>query len=306
MSYLYLGITVVLFSTYEVVGRALAELVNPFQLNFLRFFFGGFILLPIALSNMKRKNIKLTGSDFLFASLIGLLNVVLSMSFLQIGINMTKASLAAAIFSSNPLFVMLFAYFILDEKLNFQKILGLFIGLVGVVIVFYKDLELGTSYVYGIIMLILAAVTYGLYTVLGKRFSQKTDSVIMNCFSFIMGSIFLLPIILIKHYPIFSLPPKAILPMAYLTFFVTGLAYYTYFLGLTSIGAGNGSLVFFLKPVLAGFFAWIFLNEKITIELVAGTLIVLLGIFLAQRAGRERIGEIKKDLKVFEKVTFNS
>ncbi|ABB15988.1 DMT family transporter [Carboxydothermus hydrogenoformans] len=300
-SYLYLGITVVLFSTYEVVGRALAGLVNPFQLNFLRFFFGGFVLLPVALSNIKRKNVKLTGSDFLFAFLIGLLNVVLSMSFLQIGINMTKASLAAAIFSSNPLFVVLFAYLILDEKLNFQKILGLFIGIVGVVIVFYKDLELGISHVYGILMLILAAVTYGLYTVLGKRFSQKTDSVIMNSFSFILGSVFLLPIILLKHYPLFSLQPKAILPMAYLTFFVTGLAYYTYFLGLTNISAGNGSMVFFIKPVLASFFAWAILGEKITFEFIAGTMVILLGIYIVQWAGQVNDGATCEKLRTLEK-----
>jgi len=301
-SYFYLGVTIVLFSSYEVVGRTLAGLVNPYQLNFLRFLLGGLILLPIALGNLKRKNLRFTLRDILEVTLIGIVNVVLSMSFLQIGINLTKASLAAVIFSSNPLFVMLFAYFILDEKLNLQKILGLLIGIAGIVIVFAKELELGSSYVRGIIMLILAAVFYGLYTVLGKKFSQKTDSVIMNCFSFILGSIFLLPIILIKHYPVFALPPQAILPMAYLTFFVTGLAYYFYFLGLTRIGAGSGSMVFFLKPVLASFFAWFFLKEKITIELVAGTIIILFGILLGQRANREKT--IEKKL-VLEKLTFN-
>ncbi len=284
--FIYLIITVIFFSSYEVVGRMLTGLVNPYQLNFVRFLIGGLLLLPLAINHIKNKKIKLTVKDMLYISLIGLVNVVLSMSFFQIGINATKASLAAVIFSSNPLFVMISAYFILKENLNLQKILGLIIGVIGIVIVFYKDLNLGKSYTYGIIMLILAAITYGIYTTMGKKFSQKTDSIIMNSLSFIIGSLFLLPILLIKHYPIFYMPHKALLPMAYLTFFVTGIAYYTYFMGLMYMDAGVGSMIFLIKPVLASLLAWIFLSGKISIQLVLGTLVILVGILIVQHADK--------------------
>lgn len=102
--FIYLIITVIFFSSYEVVGRMLTGLVNPYQLNFVRFLIGGLLLLPLAINHIKNKKIKLTVKDMLYISLIGLVNVVLSMSFFQIGINATKASLAAVIFSSNPLF----------------------------------------------------------------------------------------------------------------------------------------------------------------------------------------------------------
>jgi drug/metabolite transporter (DMT)-like permease len=48
-------------------------------------------------------------------------------------------------------------------------------------------------------------------------------------------------------------------------------------MGLTRTGAGSGSMVFFLKPVLASVFAIVFLNEKITLNLVLGTVLTLLG-----------------------------
>ncbi|WP_026486002.1 DMT family transporter [Caldanaerobius polysaccharolyticus] len=293
---IYLAITVMLFSSYEVVGRVLSGLVNPYQLNFIRFLIGGLILLPMAINHIKDKKIKLTVKDVLYVSLIGVVNVVLSMSFLQIGINTTKASLAAVIFSSNPLFVMISAYFILKENLNFEKILGLIIGIIGIIIVFYRDLNLGKSYTYGIAMLILSAITYGIYTSMGKKFSQKTDSMIMNSLSFIIGSLLLLPVLLIKHYPIFYMPHKALLPMAYLTFFVTGIAYYTYFVGLTYMNAGAGSMVFFVKPILASLLAWLFLSEKISIQLVIGTLVILVGIVIVQRADKKRYEIITDDI----------
>ncbi|MGF7429456.1 DMT family transporter [Thermoanaerobacterium thermosaccharolyticum] len=281
--YFYLFLTVFFFSTYEVVGRTLTNLVNPYQLNFVRFFIGGLILLPIALKNIKSKNICITWQDFLLLVLIGLTNVVFSMSFLQLGINMTSASLSAVIFSSNPLFVMIVASFVLGEKLNSTKIYGLILGIIGLVIVFYKQLNVGGNHLVGIILLVLSSITYGIYTVIGKKFTVKYDSVVMNSFSFIIGSLMLLPILLYNKYPVFNLPLKAIPQMLYLTVFVTGIAYYTYFLGLSSVNTGVGSMVFFAKPVLASIIASIFLSEKITIQLVIGTIVILIGIFIVQK-----------------------
>lgn len=291
--YICLAITVIFFSSYEVVGRTLTGVVNPLQVNFIRFFFGGLILLPLAIKSIKTKRIKLSAKDILFVALIGIINVVISMSFLQIGINTTKkASLAAVIFSSNPLFVVLSAYFILNEKLNIQKISGLMIGIIGLIVVFYKDLSISVSYLHGIILLIFSAITYGIYTTMGKKFAQKTDSIIMNSFSFLFGSIFLIPIILFNHSSLFHISAKAMLPMTYLTLFVTGIAYYTYFLGLTYMNAGAGSMIFFIKPILASIFAWIFLDEKISINLIIGTFIILLGIFLVQNEDKSNLKSI--------------
>ncbi|WP_271628731.1 DMT family transporter [Caldicellulosiruptor sp. DIB 104C] len=292
---LYLMITLIFFSSYEVVGKTLAGMVNPYQLNFIRFFFGGLILLPIAIKNLQDKKIKLSKRDIFFLALIGIVNVVISMSCLQLGINITKkASLAAVIFSSNPLFVALSAHFILNERLNIRKIIGMIIGIGGIVIVFYKDLIIGKDFIKGILLLILSAITYGVYTTMGKKFTQRSSSIIMNSFSFLFGSIFLLPIILLKRFSLFSMPLKAIFPMFYLTFFVTGIAYYTYFLGLTYTSAGAGSMIFFLKPILASIFASIFLSEKISINLILGTLVILLGIGIVQFAD-------KKSLKILSK-----
>ncbi|MGF7396427.1 DMT family transporter [Thermoanaerobacterium thermosaccharolyticum] len=281
--YFYLFLTVFFFSTYEVVGRTLTNLVNPYQLNFVRFFIGGLILLPIALKNIKSKNIRMTWQDFLLLVLIGLTNVVFSMSFLQLGINMTSASLSAVIFSSNPLFVMIVASFVLGEKLNSTKIYGLILGIIGLVIVFYKQLNVGGNHLVGIILLVLSSITYGIYTVIGKKFTVKYDSVVMNSFSFIIGSLMLLPILLYNKYPVFNLPLKAIPQMLYLTVFVTGIAYYTYFLGLSSVNTGVGSMVFFAKPILASIIAAIFLSEKITTQLVIGTIVILIGILIVQK-----------------------
>ncbi|AFK87266.1 MULTISPECIES: DMT family transporter [Thermoanaerobacterium] len=78
--YIYLIVTVLFFSTYEVVGRTLTGIINPLQINFIRFFIGGLILLPVAIKNIKSKNLHIALKDFWLLVLIGLTNVVFSMS----------------------------------------------------------------------------------------------------------------------------------------------------------------------------------------------------------------------------------
>lgn len=63
--------------------------------------------------------------------------------------------------------------------------------------------------------------------------------------------------------PVFSLDYSISGWVICLSVFVTGFAYHAYFTGLTIAGAGNGSLVFFFKPVLASVPAILFLGERV-------------------------------------------
>ena len=64
----------------------------------------------------------------------------------------------------------------------------------------------------------------------------------------------------------------------YLSFLTTGVGYLTYFIGLSIVGASKGSMVFFLKPVLASIFAVIILKENVGFYFVLGTFLVVLGV----------------------------
>lgn len=186
--------------------------------------------MPFAIKSLKVKGIALRFKGFAFLFLIGTINVVISMLCLQLGLNLTrKAGLAAVTFSSNPLFVSISAHFLLGERLTIKKVLGTGVGIVGTVIAFYNNLLMNHKYALGVLLLLFSAITYGIYTAMGKKFTQKSDSIVMNAFSFLFGSIVLLTFILFKHFPVFMVPPKAVIPMLYLTICVTGIAYYTYF-----------------------------------------------------------------------------
>lgn len=279
IGYIYILTTIILFSTYEVVSKTLVGKVDPFQINFLRFFIGGILLFFVALA---KGDIAIKAKELGQVAIIGIINVLFSMNLLQLSLNMpnSKASVVAVIFSSNPIFVTIFAVLIDRERIKLHKIIGLMFGVFGVIMISLNGFKLDMLNLKSSLLALLSALLYGLYTVLGGKVSSKIGSLKMNAYSFLLGSLVLLPFLIFFKLPVFKFDYSATFQILYLSLFVTGIAYLTYFVGLTLTGASKGSLVFFLKPVLASIFSVFILGERITINLVFGTILIIFGITL--------------------------
>jgi drug/metabolite transporter (DMT)-like permease len=296
--YLCIINTVLLFSTYEVVSKTLVGKIDPFQVNFIRFLLGGIILFLFLLY---KRDLKIDRKEILVIVLVGFINVVVSMNLLQLSLYMkgAQASLCAVIFSSNPIFVSIFAYFLDKEKLNPVKVGGLIFGILGIVIVFYDKLNIDSIDIRSPIYALLSAVSYGLYTVLGRKQAVKIGSLKMNSYSFIAGSLLLLPVLLVvKGTNVIQFDYSGAVQVIYLAVFVTGIAYLTYFKGLSVLGAGKGSMVFFIKPALASGIAIVFLKEQPSIYLASGTIFILAAIILVLNS--EKIADKYLQIKHFK------
>lgn len=277
--YTLLLITIVFFSTYEVVNKAIGMQIDAFQINFLRFFFGGLLLLVFAFI---KKEVYISLKDLLYCCVLGILNVVISMGLINMSLRTEHASAAvtAVLFSCNPIFVSLFASLIDKEKISGKKIIALALGIIGTLLISFNKLQFTLASIISPLLALLSALFFALYSVLGKKLSKKIGSLRMNAYSFIGGSLILAVFLLLTKRPVFSCNPDITLWVYYLAFFVTGLAYLAYFAGLSIIGAGKGSLVFFLKPVFATVLAFIFLHEKMNLLSVLGTIIILSSVWI--------------------------
>jgi drug/metabolite transporter (DMT)-like permease len=275
--FMFLIITVILFSTYEVTFKLIGTRLHPLQINFYRFMIGGLWLLPLALLKMRRQKIKITGRFWGNLFILGFVNIVISMGLVQFGLIYTNASLTAVIFSSNPIFVTIFAFFILKEPLKKENMIAVITGVLGVFILFFdKLLKLSTESIIGPFLVLLSAIVFALYTVLGKRVTiQGIDSLIMTSFSFIIGSILLLPVMLVMKTPLLVTDLSIFPHILYLGILVSGVAYMCYFYGLSMVNTSAGSLVFFVKPVLATAFSVLILHETLNVYFYLGTLIIL-------------------------------
>lgn len=270
--YLWLFFTVTIFSTYEVVGRLFAEDIHPLWVNAIRFSIGGLVLLPWATKAIREQGLRLQAKDFLALFGLGFLNAGICMGLMQTSLQYTEASTAAVLISSNPLFVSLLSVFIFNEPLTKDKIAALLLGITGMILVAGGLKAEGSL---GPILAIAASVVWAVYTVAGKHLSQRYGSLVLNSLSFLLGGGFLVILSTFLHLPLTGVQGNNLLLLIYLGVVVTGIGYYAFFTGLLYLDTTIGAAVFFLKPVLATLFAFLLLEEPITMGKVAGTIVIL-------------------------------
>jgi len=208
------------------------------------------------------------------------------------GIQYITSGLAAVLFATLPFFVAIFAHFMLnDEKLSFIKLSFLSLGFLGIVIIFRDQIHFSHSLksILGMLALIGAAISAGLSNVFTKRDLHHIDSRVIACFQMMVGTVFLLLIgFSFEELSSFKITYKSMGALIYLAFFGSILAFVTYLWLLKRIEATKLSLIAFVTPVLALVLGAIVKNERISLQLILGSILVILGIvglnFLTPRA----------------------
>ena len=165
--YLYIVLCAVIFSTMEVMLKTVHGVFAPMQITCLRFLIGGLLLVPFALRSMKKKGAAFTRADVGFFALTGFLCVAFSMVLYQMAVTYTKASVVAIIFSCNPIFVTMLAYFLLREEIHRNHLIALALELLAVLIII--DPLHASLDPTGALLAIASALVFSFYSVVGKK-----------------------------------------------------------------------------------------------------------------------------------------
>jgi drug/metabolite transporter (DMT)-like permease len=285
MGYLLILFTITLFSTLEVTGKLIGSNISPFAITAYRFLIGGLLILPFAIKSIKNRKQKLKFKDFAKLSVAGIINVTFAMLFLQLAVKYGEASISAILVSSNSIFVAIFSSLFFKEKLNKTKIISLILGVFGLTLIILQEhgsTSTASHPVLGIVFGCLAAISFGLYTVISKQYVKQYGNMITNSVSFLIGSFTLITISLFSGFDLTVAFTKSnMLLLSYLGIFVSGIAYLTFFEGLKRVPTTIGSMFFFLKPIIASILAYLLFGEKLTYIQMAGIVIVIIGVNLS-------------------------
>lgn len=292
--YICIFITTILFSSMEIALKTIAGEFNPIQLTFTRFLVAGIILLPMAAKTLRKRELKLEKADCIRMAGLGFLGVLFSMSFYQLSILYIDASAVAVLFSCNPIFVTVFAILLIGEEARANKFIALAVDLAGIIFIVQPwNMHLN---ILGVAFVLIAAASFALYGVLGKKQCAKLGGIVVTCGGFLFGSIEMMVLAGLTHVPavsgllsggileIFSeIPfisgygPDNILTILYVYVCCTGIGYTCYFLAMERVSAQTVSMIFFFKPVLAPIMAALLIGEEIHGNMVAGICLILAG-----------------------------
>lgn len=216
---------------------------------------------------------------------LGLLGYYLA-SFLDfLGLQHISAGLERLILFLTPTFVLLLSVFIFKKRISRFEWGALAVSYMGTVFVFLHDVRSGGSNVWvGGAFVLGSAVSYALYLIFSGELLQRVGTLRLVAYAMCtssvacIGQFFLLrPVsMLLQPMPVYGLSLVNALFCTVLPVFMTMIA-------VSRIGAGTTSLAGMVGPVSTLFLAAIILDEPVTGIQLAGTVLVLSGMYLLSK-----------------------
>lgn len=272
---IYVILTAFFFGTMEVALKVAGNSLDPVQMTFLRFLIGGLVLAPLGWSDLRKRGTKLSRGDVIWLGAVGIMGVSISMLAFQYAVGYCNAATASSIICLNPLFTMFIAHLFTSEKMDRAKWMACGLGLVAAVFMIRPwDVQPGNT-PQGLVLALVAASTFGAYTVMGKRTVGRIGSLAQTSVSFLIGSAVLLVIMLFTDRPIVAGVMDNWLLVAYIGIVVTGVGYICYFTAIRYSDATTGAIAFYIKPAIAPVLAVIFLGEHVYWNTVVGVLLLI-------------------------------
>lgn len=221
--------------------------------------------------------------------LFGLLGNLLPFSFISFGQQSVSSGIAGLLMASMPLATMVLAHYLVPgESLNRYKILGFSFGILGVFIVMYPSLLGGHNTLSGIILILLASLSYALNSVLVRRL-PRFDPVVAGAGMLITGSLIIVPIWLFRDLPWQqTYSQQAIFSLIWLGIGPTGIATLLYFAVIGNAGPTFLSNINYIIPVVAYFTGALVLHEVIEWQSLAALGLIISGIAITRYMPKSR------------------
>lgn len=269
---------------FSVVKVSLQE-IDSLSFNALRYILAAGLLAYTA--RARGYSLKVDREDFWPLVGIALVGNVLYQLFFIIGVDYTYSANAAVILGTIPVWVALLSHLFTDEKLTRYKSIGIGLAFTGIVLIVTGSkagISIASKTFLGDVIILCAAISWGVYTILAKRFLKKYPSTQFTGVMSIIGMIFLLIIGLpnLTQVNWTGISLKGWGGIIYSGLLSIGLAYLIWNNSVSKIGAVRTAAYQNLVPVLGLVFGVVLLQEALTLQQYSGSALVIVGIIFSR------------------------
>ena len=251
---------------------------GPIALSGMRTLIAGAALLPVLLWRNKIAMLRDYWRSIIF---VGLFNSALPFIFFNFATMTLPAGTMSIINALTPLWGAAIAWVWIKDTLPPLRMLGLMVGFSGILVLVWDKLSFhDTASIYAVIAGVAAPIFYGIAASYTKKYLMNTDPIATAASSLIAAGIVLLPFTLYT-WPTTPISITAWAALVGLGLVCTAIAYILYYRLLVRVGPPRAMTVAFLIPVCGVLWGWLFLDESITLRIVLGGGVILLGTALA-------------------------
>ncbi|HEY0903107.1 MAG TPA: DMT family transporter [Marmoricola sp.] len=280
-----LGTTLVLWSSAFVAIRHLGHVVTPGALSL-----GRLLVAALALSMLLARSprSRMTRNEVLLLLLcgvawFGVYNIALNDSERRI-----DAATAAMLVQVGPILIALLAAAFLGERLTGSLVVGIVVAFAGVVVIGTAMRGHGGSDVTGVLLALLAALTYAIGVITQKVLLRRLSGLEVVCYACWIGVVVCLPWTGDLVDVVRTGDAADLAWIGYLGLFPTALAFSLWAFALRNTDAGKQAITTFLVPLITALMAWAVLDEVPPALAFAGGALCVAGVLVTRRRPRER------------------
>ena len=263
-----------------VAVKIAVEYIPPIPLVWMRYIVAFIVLAAVVV--YQRENLKIARKDIALLLSIGVIGHTISIVTQEYGTMFSSAQMGSVITSATPAFMLIFAAWLLKERMTVRKILSIILATVGVILIAGVD-SMDMSKQLGAFCSTVAALTWALMSVMLKLIPSRYSPLQINFYAVLTAIICLTPV----NLPTVStlpwdkiLQPEIIGCVVYMGAISTSIAFLLWNKGLLLMEAGASGLFFFFQPIVGTFLGWLILDEQITLSFWIGSLLIFIGVFL--------------------------
>ncbi|TWF39221.1 EamA-like transporter family protein [Chitinophaga polysaccharea] len=223
------------------------------------------------------------GTEWRQLAIFGFLNTTVYLGLYVYAMKYIAAGIGSLATSTNPLLIVLLSSWLMGRRPAKGEIWSIVIGMAGIGLATYPLLNGGGTSLPGVAVLMTSMVAVSFASVYYARVQWTLPNLLINGWQVTLGGLFLLPFtLLFSDFSSVHVDARFIYSVLWLSLAVsvTGLICWFYLLKIDTVKA---SLWLFLCPLFGFFYAWWLLEEPITLYTIAGTLMVIAGLYIGQR-----------------------
>lgn len=210
---------------------------------------------------------------------------VVSNGFGTWSVQYIPSGLGAVIGAIAPIWIALFSLMLFkDTRLNITTVIGLILGFGGILIIFYDYLDIlfNASFSLGIILGVIATMTWALGTLLTVKHARD-----LNPYYSVGWQMFLSGLILTaisystgQHIPLAEIPMPAWYSITYLVVIGSIITFAAFIYALKRLPPAQASVYAYINPIVAVIVGAVLNHEKLNLLIAGGTLVTLIGVYL--------------------------
>jgi drug/metabolite transporter (DMT)-like permease len=265
-----------------VVGKVALREIPPLVLPGLRIGLAAIILLPLYFASPRQR---WDWADAPKLALIGICGITLNQFFFIAGLSRTSVAHSAVIIALTPILVLVMAAAVGQERMTLAKMIGMAIALGGIAALHISSKTSSVATPIGDLYAFLGTLAFSIFAVVGKALTPRYGSIAVNTLAYCLGAVTLGPLAWFERA---SFNPSHVSAAAWWSVFYMALcpsviAYLIYYYALRYIPASRLSTFTYAQPILATLLGVVLLGEPLTFSVVAGGVLVLAGVWIAER-----------------------